>query len=134
MALDLGKYRALFLEDATEHLAQMSQALLALERDTRDVGAIDQLFRMAHSIKGMAASLDYDGIASLSHRLEDRMQDVRDRGATLGPEGLGLFFRGLAGLEAMVAVVRDGGAPPPADAELMQALERPLTEGEKKKT
>ena len=49
MALDMTKYRAVFLEDATEHLADMSRALLDLEKDTGHADAIDVLFRMAHS-------------------------------------------------------------------------------------
>ena len=55
--MDLEKYRALFLEEATEHLAEMSTALLVLEKSPRDTEAIGVVFRMAHSIKGMATML-----------------------------------------------------------------------------
>jgi two-component system, chemotaxis family, sensor kinase CheA len=54
--VDLAKYRALFLEEASEHLAEMSRACLALEKDPANGEAIDLVFRTAHSIKGMAAS------------------------------------------------------------------------------
>ena len=57
--MDLAKYRTLFLEEAGEHLAEMSRALLVLEKDPASTESIDLVFRMAHSTKSMAASLGY---------------------------------------------------------------------------
>lgn len=120
--MDLAKYRALFLEEATEHLAEMSRALLVLEKVPDATDAIEVVFRMAHSIKSMAASLDYTAVAELSHRLEDRMEAVRAAGRVEGGEDLALLFRGLESLERMVGRVRDTGEPPPADPDLLAAL------------
>jgi two-component system chemotaxis sensor kinase CheA len=115
MSLDLSKYRILFIEEATEHLSEMSSALLELEKDSSSSEAIDQIFRMAHGIKGMAASLEYESITEVAHRLEDRMSLIRD-GAELGAgEEVALLFRGLETLEAMVAIVRETGESPPPD-------------------
>jgi two-component system chemotaxis sensor kinase CheA len=55
--VDFAKYRNLFLEEATEHLAEIGQALLTLEKDPRAAEALDLVFRMVHSMKGMGASL-----------------------------------------------------------------------------
>jgi two-component system chemotaxis sensor kinase CheA len=120
--VDLAKYRNLFLEEATEHLAEMSRALLTLEKNPDDGEAIDLVFRMAHSIKGMAGSLGYDSITEISHKLEDRMDAYRSAGRIDVAEGIGILFRGLDGLERMVAVVRDTDEPPPPDPELARAL------------
>lgn len=117
--MDMAKYRDVFLEEAADHLAEMSRALLELEKDPARAEAIDVLFRMAHSIKGMAASLDYASIAQVAHRFEDRMQEIR---AASRADDLGLLFLGLEGLESMVATVRETGAPPPPDPELARAL------------
>jgi two-component system chemotaxis sensor kinase CheA len=122
----MAKYRAVFVEEATEHLADISRALLELEKDAGRSEAIDQIFRMAHSIKGMAASLEYGTVTELAHRLEDRMQAIRAAGRVPGGDELSLLFRGLAGLERMVAVVRDTAQAPPADPELVRALTAPL--------
>ncbi len=113
--MDMAKYRNLFVEEATENLAELSRALLALEK-TPDCGeSIDLAFRMAHSIKGMAGSLEYDSIAELAHSLEDRMDAARSAGRLEGRENLDTLFRGLDELERMVAAVRDTGKPPPRE-------------------
>ena len=126
----MAKYRVVFLEEASEHLEDMSRALLDLEREPKHRDAIDLVFRMAHSIKGMAASLGYDPITEVAHRLEDRMQGVRAAGR-VEPDDLALLFKGLEGLEAMLAAVRDTGHAPPPDPWLAHALAAP--EGPRKK-
>jgi two-component system chemotaxis sensor kinase CheA len=113
MSLDLNKYRNLFIEEATEHLSEMSSALLELEKDSSSSDAIDQIFRMAHGIKGMAASLEYGSITEVSHCLEDRMSLIRDGGELGAGEEVALLFRGLETLEAMIAIVRETGESPP---------------------
>jgi len=123
--LDLAKYRTLFLEEATDHLAEMSRALLELEKDPAHGEAIDLVFRMAHSIKGMASSLGYDSITEVAHRLEDRMAVHRDAGRVGRGEGIGTLFRGLEGLERMVETVRESGEPPGPDPELVALLSAP---------
>jgi two-component system chemotaxis sensor kinase CheA len=122
--VDLAKYRALFLEEATEHLAEMSRACLALEKEPANGEAIDLVFRLAHSIKGMAASLDYEAVTRLAHRLEDRMAEWRAQGRVDTPEGMMLLFRGLEGLERTIGVVQSTGECPPPDTELLEQLAR----------
>ena len=122
MALDMAKYRRIFLEEATDHLAEISRALLDLEKEMGNVEAIDTIFRMAHSIKSMAASLGYDPVADLSHRIEDRMEGVRASGRVSDFEELELLFRSLEALETMVAAISGEQGPVPADAALIDAL------------
>lgn len=122
MGLDMAKYRRIFLEEATDHLAEISRALLDLEKEMASGEAIDTIFRMAHSIKSMAASLGYDPVAELSHRMEDRMEGVRAAGRVRDPEELALLFRALEALEAMVAAVSNEADVPPADEALVEAL------------
>ena len=128
--MDLAKYRAIFVEESAEHFAEMSGALLELEKNPASVESIDVLFRMAHSIKGMAGSLGYDSITELSHRMEDRMQVVRTAGRIPPGDELSLLFRALAALEAMVGAVAECGEAPDADAELLEALEQPPQAGD----
>ncbi len=121
--MDPVKYRHLFLEEATEHLAEIGRALIVLEKDPRDAEALEQVFRMTHSLKGMGASLGYEAVSGLSHLLEDRLGTYRERGGIDDPEGLPLLFRGLESLERMVEAVRAGEAVPVEDPELIADLE-----------
>jgi two-component system chemotaxis sensor kinase CheA len=76
MTVDMSKYLGIFVSEATEHLEAIGRDLVALEKNpSPDV--LDALFRHAHSVKGMAASMGFDGIATLAHRAEDLFQAVR---------------------------------------------------------
>ena len=107
--MNMAKYRAVFIEESAEHLAEISRALLDLEKEPAQIDAIDQIFRMAHSIKGMAASLDYDQVAIAAHRLEDRMQGIREVGRIAPGNELAKLFADLEGLESLVGAIRDTG-------------------------
>ncbi|MBY0399951.1 Hpt domain-containing protein [Myxococcota bacterium] len=122
MSLDMAKYRRIFLEEATDHLGEISHALLSLEKELEGGEAIDTVFRMAHSIKSMAASLGFDPIADLAHRMEDRMEGVRSAGRVRDHAELAVLFRALEALEAMVAAVADDREAAPAEASLLEAL------------
>jgi two-component system chemotaxis sensor kinase CheA len=120
--LNLEKYRTLFVDEANDHLQEMARALAALSAgDETASEAVDTLFRMAHSIKGMAASLDYAAASSLAHGLEDWMEPLR-AGAAIDAEGLSLVAEAIAALEEMVACVDETGAAPEPRPELIARL------------
>jgi two-component system chemotaxis sensor kinase CheA len=102
----------------------MGRALAALSAGDEPVeSAIDTLFRMAHSIKGMAASLDYDAVSSLAHRLEDWMEPLR-AGAEFDRSQLDLLAEAIAALEEMVACVEEAGLPAAAREDLLPRASR----------
>ncbi len=118
----MAKYTRLFLEEAAEHLSELGAGLLALEKDAGSTESIDLVFRMAHSVKSMAASLAFDSISETAHRLEDRMQAIRAAGRIASADELAVLFRALEALERMVEHVRAHGEAPPPDPELDAAL------------
>ena len=124
--MDVEKYRRLFVEEASEHVAEMSGALTSLEsRDGGSAeGAIDTLFRMAHSIKGMAASLEYESVAVLAHRLEDWLEPLRETGAV--PDGaLEMLYQVVGAFEEMVQAVEESGEAPETRGDLIERLANP---------
>ena len=103
----------------------MGRALAALSAGDEPVAeAVDTLFRMAHSIKGMAASLDYGAAATLAHRLEDWMEPLR-AGREVDSAGLSLVAEAIAALEEMVACVDESGEAPPPREDLIARLSAP---------
>jgi two-component system chemotaxis sensor kinase CheA len=77
--MDMTQYKDLFISEVREHLHTMNDTIVALERDPGNRDKIDTLFRMAHSIKGMAASMGYEAMAELAHTMEDLMDKVRKK-------------------------------------------------------
>jgi hypothetical protein len=78
--MDMSRYKKMFVEEAREHLEAAGQHLVALEKTPCDEALINELFRNAHSIKGMAASLGYEAITDLAHTLEDFLMPTASRG------------------------------------------------------
>ena len=75
--MDMSQYHELFVAEAREHLVAIGEQVLTLEGDTGNREAINALFRSAHSIKGMAASMEYGAVADLAHQMEDFMDRFR---------------------------------------------------------
>jgi two-component system chemotaxis sensor kinase CheA len=101
--MDIEKFRAMFLEEAAEHLQQMMQLLILLDGNPQDRDSIDALFREAHSVKGMAATMDYQQTTRLAHHLEDSLDDCRQRGQIES----GQIDRVLAGVDLLEALLED---------------------------
>lgn len=111
--MDQAKYRRIFVDEARENLSTFSNQLIVFERHAgEDDGAhrqhaLDAVFRAAHSIKGMAASLGLDPIARLAHTLED-LADVGRKRVALTRRALDLLLEGGERLEEMVSLVEAG--------------------------
>ncbi len=119
--MDMAKYRALFVTEAREHLEGLSKDLLTLEKNAADRGALDNVFRRAHSIKGMAASMGYDAIGVLSHKLED-LADLSRRGAPFDAETVQIWLEGSDWLADAVNLVEAGREGELALPTLMQRV------------
>ncbi len=78
--MDMTKFREMFLSEAKEHLQKMNALLPLLGTDPKDRKNIDALFREIHSVKGMAASMQYERTSALTHQMEDLMSGCRRQG------------------------------------------------------
>jgi two-component system chemotaxis sensor kinase CheA len=107
--MDMSQYRDLFIAETKEHLSGMGECVVRLENDPAGKDAIDSLFRFAHSIKGMAASMGYDVIADLSHSMEDLMDRVRKGDITFAATTADLLMEGVELLHEMVSDVESDG-------------------------
>ncbi len=78
--MDMSNYRELFLSETREHINTLNDLIVSLEKEPNNRETIDAMFREAHSIKGMAATMGYDRTAKLAHHLEDLMDGFRSTG------------------------------------------------------
>lgn len=116
--MDMSKYKGMFISETTEHLQSMNQGLLAIEQDHKNQEAISEVFRNAHSIKGMAASMGYEAIRDLAHAMEDLMDDVRQGTREPGSEVMDVLFKGADTLEALLKAVAEDREEPDLGAEM----------------
>lgn len=96
----------LFHSEAAEYLQLLNDSLLALEKAEDDAEArehLDEMFRAAHSLKGMSATMGYHAIAQLTHRMEDLLDRVRQGDMEMSHFIADLLFEGLDALERMLS-------------------------------
>ena len=105
--VDLSKYRDLFISEAREILSGFQTQLILFERGESGLEAVHEMFRGAHSLKGMAASMGYNEFAALAHAWEDLASAARDDGK-LSTQAVDLMLEVLDVLEASVEAMEQG--------------------------
>lgn len=115
----MDSHRAAFVAEAEDGITDLNNALLALEADPEDAEAMDDVFRVAHTLKGNAAAMGYDDVSDFGHALEDLLDAVRQGDREVTPELMDLLFEGVDTVEAMVAEIADTGevSTDPSDLE-----------------
>ncbi|HTP51630.1 MAG TPA: chemotaxis protein CheA [Anaeromyxobacteraceae bacterium] len=124
MELDLSKYLGLFVSESKDHLEALSRTLVDLERaQAGEVPElVDKMFRHAHSMKGMASTMQFDGIALLAHRAEDVIGVLRGRSGPIDAEVVDLLLSAADSLLGMVEASAGGGAPGAPSQPLVDSL------------
>ncbi|MFQ5585963.1 MAG: chemotaxis protein CheA, partial [Thermodesulfobacteriota bacterium] len=105
--MDASKYKALFLQEAGEHISSIEEGLLSLESRKGDLQTIDDIFRGFHSIKGMSASMGYDALVKVSHAMEDLLSKYRKKKMLPAVNAVEILLEGLDCLKNMVRMVSD---------------------------
>ena len=122
--MDLSKYAALFLAESREHLSACNQLLLEWERDPAATEPVGGLFRAIHTLKGMAATMGHDSIATVAHGTENLLDALRTGRVLVSPDILQLLFRAVDALSAGVEAAAVGQQRPLAqDVALLEALD-----------
>ncbi len=107
-SMDMSQYIGAFLDEATEQLQNLNDLLLSLENDPQSEDIVTEIFRIAHTLKGMSATMGFEKIAHLTHAMEDMFDLVRKREMDLMEEDVTLLFSCLDRLTAGVESVREG--------------------------
>ena len=101
--MDVTDYLPMFLAEASEHLQELNLAVVRIEEDPTDTETVNEIFRIAHSFKGMSATMGFEGIAALTHKMEDVFELLRQRSGGLSPDAVDVVFECLDALSAAVA-------------------------------
>lgn len=105
----MDQYLSLFIEEAREHLQNCNNQLLELERNPGDKELIQEIFRSAHTIKGMSATMGFEDMANLTHQMENVLDALRNEEIAYSVDILDLLFEALDYLETMLDSIVQGG-------------------------
>ncbi|MBC8017725.1 MAG: chemotaxis protein CheA [Verrucomicrobia bacterium] len=120
--MDMSQYRDLFVSESRVHLSTFNELIVQLEENVSDRAAIDEIFRHAHSLKGMAATMQFDAITALAHRMEDLLSRVRSDELAFSADMADLLLEGGDLLSGMVSTIESGEGQQPDASELIERL------------
>lgn len=103
--MDVSQYLEIFIDETKEHLQTLSDQIMILEQEPENMDVINEIFRAAHSLKGMAGTMGFKRMQRLTHDMENVFQEVRSGNMTVQPELVDVLFRGLDALEAYLAEI-----------------------------
>ncbi|WP_309087100.1 chemotaxis protein CheA [Domibacillus sp.] len=107
--MDTNQYLEIFIDESKEHLQAMSEHLLELEKDPENIAIVNEIFRSAHTLKGMSATMGYEDLANLTHKLENVLDAIRNHQISVSLEIMDTVFSSVDDLEAMVEDIAAGG-------------------------
>lgn len=105
----MSQYLEVFIEESKEHLQSCNEHLLELERNPDNLQIVNEIFRSAHTLKGMSATMGYEDLASLTHQMENVLDAIRNQKVAFSPEILDVIFLAVDDLEAMIESIASGG-------------------------
>ena len=130
---DTSEYKDMFIEESREHLKTLNQSLLDFEKNPKDKDTMNKIFRAAHTIKGMSATMNYDKIQKLSHKTEDTLDLIRNNKLEVDSKVIDLIFKCFDGIETMIEDIAANDMTEYDIVGLIEELEKHLGDGGKEK-
>lgn len=121
--MDVSQYMGMFLEESMDNLQTLNEALLDLEQEPDNIDKVNEIFRVAHTIKGMAATMGFSNIAELTHKMEDVLSKFREGKLQVSRNVVTVLFECLDTLERMVSNIEEGNDEEVEIENIMKSLE-----------
>ncbi len=100
------QYRELFVTESDEHLQIINSAILRLEKDPDNMEILNEIFRSAHTLKGMSATMGFENLTKLTHKMEDVLDIFRSQKIPVGSEVVDTLFGCLDMLEMLIEEIK----------------------------
>jgi two-component system, chemotaxis family, sensor kinase CheA len=107
--METSEYLPMFLAEGREHLQELNLAVVRIEERPDDQETVDEIFRIAHSLKGMSATMGFAGMAALTHEMEDVFELLRQRKGGLPRAAIDVLLECLDALSAAVDSIDESG-------------------------
>ncbi|AWI03657.1 chemotaxis protein CheA [Clostridium drakei] len=121
--MDTSQYMSMFLEESMDNLQTLNESLLQLEQEPENIDKLNEIFRVAHTIKGMAATMGFNEMAELTHKMEDVLSEFREGKLKVTQKVVTVLFKCLDTLEQMVNNISDGVEDEVSIVDIMNELE-----------
>ncbi|MBA5851094.1 chemotaxis protein CheA [Clostridium sp. cel8] len=129
--MDTSQYMSMFLEEGMDNLQTLNESLLQLEQEPDNVDKVNEIFRVAHTIKGMAATMGFNKMAELTHKMEDVLSEFREGELSVTQNVVTVLFKCLDTLEQMLKNIEDGVDDETPIEDIMEELEKIAEQGKK---
>jgi len=128
--MDMNQYLDIFVEEAREHLQNLNTSLLELEKDNQNKAVLNEIFRVAHTLKGMSGTMGYTKMQTLTHDMEDVLDALRNDRVKANSNMVDILFKCLDALETYVnTIASTGHEGSEAFQEIIDALANVLKTG-----
>ncbi|KHE71276.1 chemotaxis protein CheA [Halobacillus sp. BBL2006] len=121
--MESNPYLEVFIDESKEHLQAINDNLLELEKNPKDLTIVSEIFRSAHTLKGMSATMGYQDLSNLTHIMENVLDGVRNEKINVDGEMIDVVFDSMDDLEAMVMDIAEGGSGKRNVKKVVQLLE-----------
>ncbi len=118
------EYLDVFIEESQEHIQAINDNVLRLESDPADLSVVGEVFRSAHTLKGMSATMGYQDLALLTHSMENVLDLVRNNELSVTSQVIDIIFEAVDALEEMVIDISQGGEGKKDIQDIAANLER----------
>ena len=105
--MDVSQYLEIFIDESNEHLQNLNTQILNLETEPENMDTINEIFRAAHSLKGMAGTMGYKRMQNLTHDMENVFSEVRNGHIKVAPGMIDILFQCLDALDEYVTNIKD---------------------------
>lgn len=105
--MDVSQYLGIFLDETDEHLQSLNEQIMTLENEPENQDCINEIFRIAHTIKGMAGTMGYKRMQNLTHDMENVFSAVRDGTIKVEEHMIDVLFKCLDALETYAKTIRE---------------------------
>ncbi|WP_025707205.1 Hpt domain-containing protein, partial [Paenibacillus graminis] len=127
--MDMNQYLSMFIDESNDHLQSLNESMMGLEANPEDLSIVQVIFRSAHTLKGMAATMGFEDLASLTHQMENVLDLVRNNKLRMQDFIFDTLFKSLDALESMVEDITGGGEGK-ADVSAIVASLQAIVRGE----
>lgn len=123
MKMDMSQYLDIFLEESKEHLGNLNQKLLDLEKNSGDMSALNEIFRAAHTLKGMSSTMGFEDLADLTHHMEDVLVDFKEGVLQVEPISTDAIFKCFDRIQTIIEQIETGGNGEIDNSDLIYILQ-----------